>query len=371
MVLMNQAIKWDCICLLVRSFNNDRERYSLFIILLLSVGLIGGGYYFLNTNAGLQQAISLANRYSGYEITADSIGGELLGKTELNNLSVKGKALNFSSDNVVLDWESGALFDKSVTVKAISLKNGVIELKPSDENKAESKPFDLTDIELPFNVRLEDLLIENLTFRNPITQQADFVIDRMQVGIDYVGQVGKIKTFTVQGQGLDLSLTGQIETRGNYPLSLKNSTQYKSQAYGDEIVSMSIDGELKNELKLSAIGKGLSDFTLNGSVNSLLSSPSFATDLSLHNVNTSVFGLIDTTAEANIQTSGQLDKTLQLNSKGEIDYYSPETDKVKVTFDSDFDGDQVIIPALDIDFLTAKQKLTHKLILLSLQKNCS
>ncbi len=337
-------------------------RFIVVSFLLLCLVIIGSSYYFFNTNEGLKQAINLANRFSGYEIKADGIGGELLGKTELRNLSVKGDALNFYSDNLVLDWESGALFDKSVTVKAISLKNGVIELKPSEEKNAHSeyKPFDLTDIKLPFDLRLEDLLIENLAFRNPITQQADFVLDRLQVGIDYVGQVGKINTFVVQAQGVDLNLTGQIETRGEYPLTLKNSTAYKSSAYGDEIVLMTVDGALKKQLDVSVIGEGVSDFNLDGHIISLLKSPSFSADLSLQKVNTSVFGLIDTAVGAKISAKGQLDKTLQLNSKGTIDYHSPETDKVKVTFDSDFDGDQFIIPALAIEFLTAKQKLTGR-----------
>ncbi|PID65596.1 MAG: hypothetical protein CR975_06445 [Gammaproteobacteria bacterium] len=339
-------------------------RYFFIILLLVLLVLGGGGYYFLNTNSGLKQAISLANRYSGYEIKVDSIGGVLLDKSELKKVSVKGKHLNFYSDNVTLDWQSTDLFNRSVTVRAITVKNSVVELKAGDGKsknpESDYQPYDLGDIGLPFGVRLEDLLIENLTFRNPLTQQADFVIDRLQVGIDYIGQIGKIHNFSVRGEGLDLKLTGQIETRGDFPLSLENATQYQSKAYGESVVAMTVKGALKKQLNLQMVGKGLSDFTLQAKVDSLLKSPTFAADFVLQKVNTTAFGLLDTAATAKISATGGFSQTLQLNTQGEIFYQSPQTDRVKLDFNGDFDGEQLSLTALKVGLLTAKQQLTGR-----------
>lgn len=334
--------------------------YLLWLLLLLAVLLLLLGYYFLNTNSGLKQAISLANRYSGYEVKADSIKGRLLHKSELNHLSIKGKLLNFQSEQVVLNWQPKALFDKSLTVKAIHIKNSVVELIPEAEKKKQdnNQPIELNEIKLPFDFRLADFLLENLTLRNPVTQKADFVIDHLQIGIDYIGQIGKINTAVFRGQGLDLNLEGQIETRGDFPLKLVNATQYRSKAYGDEVVEMTVKGSLKKQLAITMSGKGLSDFILTADIHTPLTAPQFKADFVLQKVDTTAFGFVDTAATATLSASGQLGQTIALKTQGEVAYQSPQTDRVKLNFVGEFDGQTVNIPTFNLGLLTAKQQLT-------------
>ncbi len=337
-------------------------RYLFVILLLLLVILGGGGYYFLNTNSGLKQAISLVSRCSDYEIKADSISGVLLNKSELKNVSVKGKHFNFYSDNVTLDWQSKDLFNRSVTINAITLKNSVVELSPDDGKKKndsnEYQPYDLGDIDLPFALRLKDLLVEKFTFRDPLTQKPDFIVDHLQVGIDYIGQVGTIQTFRVRGEGVDLKLTGQIETRGDFPLSLENTTLYESKAYGESIVAMTVKGCLKKQLDLQMTGKGISDFTLQANVTSLLNYPTFSADFILQKINSTALGLVDTAATAKVSATGGLSQTIELKTQGEMFYQSPQTDNVKLAFIGSFDGEQFTLADLKVGLLTAKQQLT-------------
>lgn len=335
-------------------------KYTALLLLVLLIIILALSYYFLNTTSGLKQAIGLANRYSGYHISAQEITGKLLNKTELKQLNITGSNLNFSSDSVVLEWQSGALFDRAVSITDISIKNSVVELIPNSEKSpdAPSEPVELSDIDLPVNVRLENLLVENLTLRNPVTQQADFTIDKLQVAIDYTGQLGKINTMTFAGEGIDLSLTGQIETKGDFPLTLINETQYQSVAYGDEIIEMRIDGALKRALDISVIGKGLSDFTLAGSVQSPLKHPQFNVGVDLHKVDTDILGLPQTTATASIKADGQLAEKLTLNTSGEVFYDSPQTEKISLTFAGQLDNDKLLLPTLNVGLLTAKQQLT-------------
>ncbi|MBS9777274.1 MAG: translocation/assembly module TamB domain-containing protein [Gammaproteobacteria bacterium] len=334
-------------------------KYFCILLCLLFCIVLSTGYYFLNTNSGLRALVSIANNHSGYKINAEEIKGTLINKAELTNLSVKGNNLSLSSESVLLKWEFSALFDRSINITDIIIKNSDLELIPVTEKKqAVTKPTpELLDINLPINLLLENIVVENLTFRNPITKKADFTIENIQIAVDYAGQIGKITKMSLQGEGLDLNLTGNIETKGDFPLTLTNKTEYKSVAYGDEIVEMKIEGALKKALDIKIIGEGISDFTLVGNVTSLLTSPIFNVGVDLHKVNATHFGFPKTSVTANITVDGKLSDTLTLNTAGNIFYKSPETDEISIDFDGSIDEKSVNIPKLTIGLVTAQQQL--------------
>ncbi|MGY0399918.1 MAG: hypothetical protein ACWIPH_08320, partial [Ostreibacterium sp.] len=345
-----------------------RFRKLLKIVLIAGVVLVMllfiVGYYFFNTTAGLKQAINLVNRYSDYQVKVDSIQGELLNKVVLKHLRIKGKNIGFNGELVVLDWQSRALFDKSIIVKSVEIKNATLKLSSSvgNENKLDKKQQSITlnDIELPFDISLENVLVENLTLENPVTSKADFVIERLQLGINYIDQIIKINTFIFKGEGIDLNLTGQLETRGDFTLHLANKIQYTSTVYGDEIVDINIDGALKKALTLQMEGTGVSNFQLSGQLYSALQSPKFNAHLSLQKMDMSLLGIDDAAINAEIDVKGYYHQRLNLSTIVRATYYSPQTDKLKLTLNAGFDGNRIDLSKMRIDLLTAKQQLTGK-----------
>ncbi len=337
----------------------------VFIICLLLLALLGGsGYYFLATNRGLKQAINLVNRYSDYTIQADSINGALLHQSAFRHVSVKGKDFNFYSDEVTLDWQPNALFHRSITIRALTLKNSVVVVNAgAGKNKSdhnEYQPFDVNDIRLPFDVRLKQLWVEHLTYKDPFAQKSDIIIDHLQVGIDYVGQVGTIHTFNVRGEGIDSTLCGHIETRADFPVSLQQTIHYHSKAYGESVFTMTINGHLKKRLDVQMVGKGISDFTLKANVTTLLNHPTFSSDFTLQKINPRVLGLADTAVTGTLCASGGFSQGLQLNTHGTLFYQSPQTNRVKLDFNGGIDGEQFTLATLQVGLLDAKQQLTGR-----------
>lgn len=363
----------------------------LLIVLLLIVFVLG--YYLLNTTAGLKQAVSLANDYSGYQVSAETIEGRLLQKTALKKLSVRGKHLDFHSDEVVLDWQFASLFSRKVEVNAVTLKDSTLRLAPaeSEEKTDDAQPMQLADIDLPIDIRLQDLLIDNLTVEmTTANKQATsdkatasdkasstanpsvFVLERLQLGIDYSGQKGTIHTLTAKGEGVTADLTGHIETRGDFPLALNGEVHYAlpdNSSLGDsggeeaekgreEHLTLSLDGDLKRDLALQVNGQGIGDFQLDAIVQSVLSTPIFKADLALKRLDAAALGMAETTARATLSVSGEYNQVLRTSVNGDVSYQSPQTDAIHATVAVDLDDKQLNISRLVVDLLTAKQQLS-------------
>lgn len=336
------------------------------IALLLLLLVFSVGYFFFNTTSGIEQALQLANRYSGYQIDADTIEGKFLKKTAINGLNIRGDNLNLKAKSVILDWDSGALFNRSLLIKSVQLNDAELTLKPSETVTADDEKIGaigLGDIDLPFSAHIEDLQINRLTIKNPVTEKADFFVEHFQLGVDYQGQKGTIHTLDLKAEGIDLKMSGEVTTKGDYPLHLLNKTTYSSSAYGSQIVDANIDGELKKQLAIHIRGEGLSDFTLIGQIENALQAPTFSADLKVKKVDTEQLQWKKTTLSTEITASGhyQLDNgEMAVTASGRVFYDSPQTEQLALRFQGEFDGEQLSLPELTVDLLTAKQQLRGK-----------
>lgn len=335
-------------------------KYFVLTVVVLLLLLLGTGYFFLNTTTGLKQTIQLLNRYSGYQVKAQIAEGRLLNKTTIKDLVVQGENLSFLADRVVLDWNFNALFKRSLVVNALRIDEAELWLKPTEKKSTSRQPFDLNDIDWPFSVWLEELQLNQVVIKNPVTEKADFMIDHFKLGIDYQGQKGTIHTLDFKAKDIDLQMTGEVITKGDFPLQLTNQIHYQSTVYGNQVVNALVQGALKESLNLTITGRGLSDFQLDGQVSQLFGQPEFSTKLSLQQIQAQALGLVDTALSAELSLKGQyqLDKgSVSISADGEVWYDSPQTDRLKLTLVADFDGNQLSLSPLTLDLLTAKQQL--------------
>lgn len=335
-------------------------KYLILTVVVLLLLLLGTGYFFLNTATGLKQTIHLLNRYSGYQVKAQVAEGKILKKTTIKNIDVQGENLHFLADRVVLDWDFNALFKRALVVNALRVDGAELLLKPTDKKTSDQQAFSLDEINWPFSIRLEDLQLNHLVIRNPVTEKADFVIDHFKLGIDYQGQKGTIHTLDFKAKEIDLQMTGEVITKDDFPLQLSNQIHYHSTVYGNQVINATVQGALKAVLNLAITGQGLSDFQLNATLSQLLSRPEFSAKLSLQRIQAQALDLADTSlsAELSLQGQYQMDKgAVSLSADGEAWYDSPQTDRLKLTLAADFDGNQLSLSPFTVDLLTAKQQL--------------
>ncbi len=84
---------------------------------------------------------------------------------------------------------------------------------------------------------------------------------------------------------------GRVNTKGKYPFSLTSKITNKQ--YGEEVVYMTLRGELKDIVWVSVQGQGIADFMLSGNISHLLSNPSFNTELTVNKLNNKALQLPD------------------------------------------------------------------------------
>lgn len=354
----------------------------LFMLIVLLVGVIGAScYYFLGTNTGLQQAVNLANRYSGYQVKARSIDGNLLSRSQIRYLRISGENLDFTSENIVFEWQPKALLDKSLVIKNIIVEGTSAVVKTTTEKQPQKKEteFSLNDIELPIDIQVENVFISDLKILNIKTPDSrnigdtgdkEIVIDKIQLSVDYIEQKAVIHTLQVQAVDsqtqakLAGNLTGTLETKGNFPLHLQSSGTYHPKVSlndGQQQVDLEVDGALKQQLNVAVKGSGAADFQLDGALSALFGTPTLAANLSLQQFDGNRLGIKaikDISVHGALKLAGSLGKKPTLNANGEIFYDSPDTDKIKLTLDGHFDGNRAELSLFKLDLLTAKQQLT-------------
>ncbi len=353
-------------------------KYVFFLFLFLLLTIAASGYYFLNTTNGLKQAIALANRYSGYEVNAAHVKGDVFNGIVLSDFQLKDNYLDFKSKKITLDWRVWAIWDREFVINAITVSDSTLKLTSRGDQPVKpepvSPPFVLQNLELPFDIRLEELLVDNFVIKSPLTntkENHDRVINKVQMRVNYVGQKAVIETLSIDGFDTKLHLSGEMLTKGDYPLTLQSDSTYRTvqkrqnaeanagnaMRDDEQTIDVKLSGALKKTLKLVISGKGFSDFDFTGSVSSLFNQPKFDSQLTVKHFVGKSLGLADTTASGTLKLKGDLTLNhLRFHAEGDVFFDSPQTDKLRLRVNSQFDGEDERSQFI-LDLLTAKQQL--------------
>lgn len=119
---------------------------------------------------------------------------------------------HFSGNTLTLEWLRAAGFDVTLAATA--------EPAPAAPVPTEDRPVRLPEIDLPF-----DLVVQNLLLEDADLQRADerFSIDTLAVSAALHGSQLVIQRVELAAEGLEAELAGRITLAGGYPLSLRLS----------------------------------------------------------------------------------------------------------------------------------------------------
>ncbi|MBK5931455.1 translocation/assembly module TamB domain-containing protein [Halochromatium salexigens] len=131
------------------------------VVLILSLLAVG---FVLGTQTGLRTLMAVSDDLAPGLIQASRVEGRILGRLELDDLALRLPGLEVSIGTLRLDWRPGALFTGTLHVRELRASDMAVVTEPSaDETPAE--PFELPSIKLPIAVRIEQALIERLSYR--------------------------------------------------------------------------------------------------------------------------------------------------------------------------------------------------------------
>ena len=195
----------------------------LFLAALILVLIVGGVlWWLLGSDNGYRHLPDLISRYTPYTLDYDQLDGHLLGEQRWQNLHLYGAGLDVRAAELRLNLQAGELLSGNVNLDGLQLSDAQITLPPPSDSPAEntedSAPLDkLPDIQLPVNIALHNINLNNIELR-----RGDETLLRVHSGkldADYRDSRLKLQGSLDSDQG-KATLDGELETRGDYPLTL-------------------------------------------------------------------------------------------------------------------------------------------------------
>lgn len=129
--------------------------------LLVAIGVVLGGAWWLSaTEQGLRTLLSTAARLTGGAVAAEGVQGALIGPLRIDALRVRTATMDAQVRQLALDWDWRALWQRRLSVQALSVADLRIVTTPSNEP---DKPAELpAHLRLPIALRVEQLSIDTL-----------------------------------------------------------------------------------------------------------------------------------------------------------------------------------------------------------------
>ena len=192
--------------------NEPRRRalkITLGVLALLVVGVAALIGYALSER-GLPYIVARIVAQTGGRITVEDPSGSVAGTMRFRRITWRGADATVTADDVVVDWNPGALWSKRLSIRGLGARRVDIALKPSTGPTAPP-----TDLRLPLAVDIGRLAVAELTWQaGPRTGR----ISGLEFGYAGDAQVHRIRQLRlVSDYG---RLTGDLSVGAQEPLAI-------------------------------------------------------------------------------------------------------------------------------------------------------
>ncbi|SIT07918.1 translocation/assembly module TamB domain-containing protein [Neptunomonas antarctica] len=213
----------------------------LALVLLLLALIVGALMYVTTTTGGLQQLVSVSQRWLPGELQIKSIEGTLHDSLTLQGVSFRNdEGLDISLQRLQLVWEPMALFDGTLHLRTLVLEHPVIILPPAEEQPVPTAPLfplSLPDVSLPIQIKIDDLQLDQLAFQQLLANPAPAPVSEPEaqpvpVLIEYLVLqahteqqtliLDQLEVVAPQGQ---VKLSGSLLPSEQYPFKLSTEWQ--------------------------------------------------------------------------------------------------------------------------------------------------
>nr|WP_320011680.1 translocation/assembly module TamB domain-containing protein [uncultured Desulfobulbus sp.] len=251
----------------------------LFFGLALFCCLIGFLVFLVGSESGLHTLLRLGKPLSADLVTIGSASGTLLGPLTLNNVRYHDGVNTVSVSRFHLDWQPGMLLKKQLVLDTfaadtIDVRTGTTE---HSSPESESPSVTLPIFSLPLDILLKQLKINDLTLH---------ISDSAAQHIDHIGlrqfsvrkDKFRLQALTVQSQENLLKLQAALQTNAIYPIEAALSVHLALPEYAPIDTKLDLSGPL-NTLKLHAEVQGPAEVKMQGTLNDLLTAPTWTATL--------------------------------------------------------------------------------------------
>lgn len=253
--------------------------WLLLLPLLLIALLIALLAWVLATESGLQTTLAVAQHFLP-GLRYERVAGRLIGPLHLEQFRYAHGELRVALQQGTLDWQPRALLERQLEITQLHISGLQLQLPPSAEAPpATDEPFTLPDIQIPLALRLGDVQADNL--RIQAADAEEIVINKAQLRASADPQGVELAQFNVESPQGAVSLQGKLQPVGSYPLQAQISWRVPTPEYGAFHGQGTLDGALRESVRITQQVQGAAQLELEGKVSELLTKPAWAAQLTL------------------------------------------------------------------------------------------
>ncbi len=225
---------------------------ALLLLIIVSIGLM------LGTNAGSRWTLS---KVPGLQI--EQFTGQLAGRWQADRLVWEQDGRRAEVASPQMSWSPVCLLRKALCIEELITGDIDLTFPPAPEDEAASEPFNLRDLDLPIELRVDRVDIGAVNFNG--VQQLQSA--ELRAGWDDQGLV--IRALEVRREDVVLDLSGHLQTKADWPLTLHGSAAIRSPNAQPWAVKFEVDGELREHLVIAVQSQGYLEAKLSGWVRPL------------------------------------------------------------------------------------------------------
>ena len=224
---------------------------ALMMAVVLALSLV------LGTSTGSRWAL---NRVPG--LTLENFQGRLGGQWRADSVVWQQGDTRVELRQVLFAWAPSCLARRTLCIEQLLAEQISLQLAPSTESSA--GPLSLPDLDLPLAIELGDVRLGSLLLDG--SEQ----LKGLQLAAHWRGEGLQIDALQLQRDGLQLSLSGQLQPKGQWPLTAQGNLDLPYAPGGAPwAVALKIDGELLKTLNLDATSSGYLPGHLSGELQPL------------------------------------------------------------------------------------------------------
>lgn len=184
----------------------------LALLLLLAGSVI---LWLGNSSSALEWTYQqLHSRIPG-QLEFESMQGKLFGPVTISHLNYQHDAFQFSSEQVIIDWQPLSLLRGKINIRQIRLHNSKIGQMPAtaDVTEPNQPPLNLPEIYLPWSIELQQLQMESVQLK-----RGTDIVDLQQLTLSASTLFGEITVdqLAIQAEQFNARLNGTLQPSGNY-----------------------------------------------------------------------------------------------------------------------------------------------------------
>lgn len=234
-----------------------RTLYTLFAVLLIAATAIT---VVLTTQPGASFILYAANQFAPGELRYERVEGTVLRDISIESLSYRqDTAIDVAVDQLHFRWRPWDLLRNQLHVRDFSLTGVSINIpeRGPEPDSADTQlfPIELPNIQLPLDIRVDQLLVTDATINSGDFTQ---IIERASLRARTRGDTLHLCAFSATTPEFHAQLNGQVTPTGRYPHQLNSLVRVELPELGMTTIAGSMAGDTDSIVLLQSIQGNIS-----------------------------------------------------------------------------------------------------------------